>query len=192
MQTKWCPGCQADRPIEVFYAMKTTADGLSNHCAYHNRLHSTHSLEKRRLAFLTAMGGKCIQCGFSDWRALQVDHVHGGGSAERKALKSNSKAFYAKVLANPEAYQLLCANCNWIKKYENKESGRAPGLRVVPAVRLDGPNREPGKPSPGAWVGRRLSGDAKEKIAASKVGRKRVYQEDGSYTFERPMGGLIK
>lgn len=153
MQTKWCPGCQADRPIEVFYSVRTTSDGLSDHCAYHNRLNSTKSRDKRRIAFITEAGGKCVQCGFDDWRALQVDHVNGGGSAERKEMKSTTKAFYAKVLANPDDYQLLCANCNVIKRREAKEArGALSVVRKIPERRL-GYERSPGKPRAGQPVG---------------------------------------
>jgi len=31
------------------------------------------------------------------------------------------KAYFTKVLANPDLYQLLCANCNVIKKIEQQE-----------------------------------------------------------------------
>lgn len=65
------------------------------------------------------LGGKCIRCGFSDARALQIDHINGGGYRER--LSRNYISFYRKILENPAPYQLLCANCNWIKRFENKE-----------------------------------------------------------------------
>src|SRR5881394_22666 len=41
-------------------------------------------LRARALAFL---GGRCVQCGFDDARALQIDHVHGGGNKERKSFR---------------------------------------------------------------------------------------------------------
>ena len=76
---------------------------------------------KLRLAVLKKLGEKCIQCGFADWRALQIDHVKNNGAEERKEL--HYKRFYKKILEMTqtelqENYQLLCANCNWIKKYE--------------------------------------------------------------------------
>jgi len=51
----------------------------------------------RKLA-LETLGGKCIKCGFSDSRALQVDHINGGGKKEFKNLKNES--FYKKVIEN--------------------------------------------------------------------------------------------
>lgn len=69
------------------------------------------------------LGEACKHCGFSDIRALQIDHVFGGGNAERKKFGSAQPKLYKRVLADTEGkYQLLCANCNWIKRYENKEA----------------------------------------------------------------------
>lgn len=75
---------------------------------------------KLRQAVLDVLGGQCLRCGFIDSRALQIDHVHGGGTQERKRLK-NPQSFYNKVLRDQSGYQLLCANCNWIKKHEQQE-----------------------------------------------------------------------
>lgn len=76
---------------------------------------------RRRL--IEALGGRCVQCGFSDWRALQVDHVNGDG--RKDPHRYGSRYAYSKiVLANRDRYQLLCANCNWIKRYECGEHGR--------------------------------------------------------------------
>ncbi len=56
-------------------------------------------------------------------RALQFDHINGGGHRERKNLtKQVSKVVMESFLKNENKYQLLCANCNWIKKSENNET----------------------------------------------------------------------
>ncbi|MEK7178047.1 MAG: hypothetical protein AAB721_00070, partial [Patescibacteria group bacterium] len=56
----------------------------------------------------------------SDYRALQIDHILGNGSKERK--KNNTTKIYHKIVnKQTKGYQLLCANCNWIKRYTNKE-----------------------------------------------------------------------
>lgn len=68
---------------------------------------------------LEVLGKICVRCGFDDNRALQIDHIHGGGS---KHIKSTSWFIrYKQVLNDPSDFQLLCANCNWIKRAENKE-----------------------------------------------------------------------
>jgi len=84
---------------------------------YHQRL---------RFECIEKLGGKCAWpegCGWTDPRALHVDHKHGGGNEDRKSL-GNQTAFYRQVLADKEGrYQLLCANHNWIKRLENREDG---------------------------------------------------------------------
>ncbi|HMG18727.1 MAG TPA: hypothetical protein VK573_08385 [Gemmatimonadales bacterium] len=72
---------------------------------------------------LDALGGKCVKCGFADWRALQVDHVKGGGRQDR-GRTGNRNQWFKIVMAARDKYQLLCANCNWIKRYERGEHGR--------------------------------------------------------------------
>lgn len=61
--------------------------------------------------------------GCTDQRCLQIDHVNGDGHKERKKFKNCGRyGFYLKVLKDRKGnYQLLCANCNWIKRYINKE-----------------------------------------------------------------------
>ncbi len=80
---------------------------------------------KIRRSAIEALGGKCARCGFSDKRALQIDHINGGGSKERKVLGFSGR-FHLHVLrsfvAKENRYQLLCANCNWIKRVENNET----------------------------------------------------------------------
>ena len=80
------------------------------------------SKRKFRLAAIKLLGSKCIRCGFTDLRALQIDHVKGDGGDERRRLGRNGHQINKRVLAvNGEGYQLLCANCNWIKRTENEE-----------------------------------------------------------------------
>ncbi len=82
----------------------------------------------RRNATLDGMGGKCVECGFSDYRALQIDHIKGDGKSERHLLRRND--YYENVLKsftrNEERYQILCCNCNWIKRAVNGEYRKKP------------------------------------------------------------------
>jgi len=78
--------------------------------------------KKFREAILKRLGSICKRCGFADKRALQIDHVHGGG--KREIGKGYSYVWFLKLLADPnldKKYQLLCANCNWIKRAERRE-----------------------------------------------------------------------
>ena len=77
-----------------------------------------------RSKVLEVLGNKCIKCGFSDSRALQVDHINGGGHKER--LNLGGWNICKKIISGyTSAYQLLCANCNAIKRIENKEHRNA-------------------------------------------------------------------
>ena len=72
-----------------------------------------------RRASIAALGGKCIRCGFDDYRALQFDHVNSDGHLYRNARGSTStyKSIAEGNYGGPEI-QLLCSNCNWIKRCE--------------------------------------------------------------------------
>lgn len=80
---------------------------------------------KYRASIFEMLGYKCARCGFDDVRALQIDHKNGGGNNERK-LNLGRKDYYKRILdkiseGNTD-YQILCANCNWIKRFENNEN----------------------------------------------------------------------
>jgi hypothetical protein len=88
-----------------------------NNKRYHHRI---------RMSVIGILGGKCSRCGFEDWRALQIDHINGGGSKEKIACTVHYQSMVIKSAMNGEnKYQLLCANCNWIKGYENNETAHA-------------------------------------------------------------------
>ena len=78
--------------------------------------------EKARSEIIGLLGGKCIPCGFSDPRALAIDHIDGGGTAEHKAKGGSYYNFILQRIKNGSVeYQLLCFNCNEIKKREKRE-----------------------------------------------------------------------
>ena len=77
---------------------------------------------RSREACIAFLGSKCARCKYEDVRALQIDHKNGGGSRE---AKKSGGAYYSnilkKLLGGSEEYQILCANCNQIKKNERNE-----------------------------------------------------------------------
>lgn len=69
----------------------------------------------------SVLGDKCGRCGYNDKRALCIDHRNGGGFKELRSGISVVK-YYEKVIADAgKNYQILCHNCNWIKRSENNE-----------------------------------------------------------------------
>jgi hypothetical protein len=89
---------------------------------------SPKSYKNQRKALIMALGGKCCKCGYEDFRALELDHIRGGGSRLWREDSGRVKREIAEFTEYPdrarEIYQVLCCNCNRIKKYENKEGYR--------------------------------------------------------------------
>lgn len=86
-----------------------------------------------RQKILDTLGRRCVRCGYSeDSRALQIDHVRSNGAQERAEIvtRASSMQYYLHMLDNLHTgdYQILCANCNVIKKYECGEFRRARGI----------------------------------------------------------------
>lgn len=91
-----------------------------------NNIHLLH------LQVIDRLGNKCanpydIDHGdfLVDSRCLQIDHINGGGNKERM-IWGNVHVFLRHLSKLPDSelkskYQLLCANCNWIKGDANNE-----------------------------------------------------------------------
>jgi len=65
----------------------------------------------------------CAHCGETDIKVLQIDHIKGNGKEERKKFKvSAGHNFYKRLkkVGFPEGYQVLCANCNQRKTYDER------------------------------------------------------------------------
>ena len=136
-----CNMCKKRKPLTDFGGniyckecyTKYSKNWYKNNSIKRNKYH-TQFRNDRRLKVLNYISGgdiKCAECGFSDIRILQIDHTKGGGSQERKGV-GNITTLYSKILKMDlkevkENYQILCPNCNWIKKVENK--GERGGLK---------------------------------------------------------------
>lgn len=87
---------------------------------------SDYPINNNRLEIITKLSNsKCERCGFDDIRALQLDHIKGDGSKDRKRFK-NIQYLWLYYNEHPEIarkkLQVLCANCNWIKRSEKNEN----------------------------------------------------------------------
>lgn len=138
---KICTTCNVLQVRENFHKSKIHHDGLSYYCKdcvretfknrYKGRYNGRRTNYSRSVPIKTAelrrqvfnmFGNKCLKCGFDDARALQIDHINGGGNKHVRSVFILTR--YRAILKDPTGFQLLCANCNWIKRYENKEYGR--------------------------------------------------------------------
>lgn len=94
---------------------------------YKKRQTTKESMARRRRKVkedvMNKYGGACSWCGFTDVRALCIDHVERGGEDERRKLTGDK--LYRRLLKEPvnSSYQVLCANCNLIKAIDNNELG---------------------------------------------------------------------
>jgi len=141
---KKCGECLKRKKAENFHKNAASRDGLNSWCIACKRawniknsdrraLYVRRSSKKVRLAIIDKFGAKCIKCGFDNPKALQLDHIGGGGTTERRVVGGNQKMF-RMILAgklNARRYQILCANCNAIKRIENyDEAGRKYNVQV--------------------------------------------------------------
>jgi len=71
---------------------------------------------KEKLSLFEMYGCKCAMCGFDDMRALSLDHKNNNGNIEREELGIRGTYRRAKEEYRPEEYQILCMNCQFIKR----------------------------------------------------------------------------
>jgi len=99
---------------------------------YYKKMNEQRKADRK--AIFSVLGGKCVNpfnLPHPDWcndkRCLQIDHVNGNGPKDRKKYKEKYGmfAYYTyilnKIKDGSKEYQLLCANCNWIKRFVQKE-----------------------------------------------------------------------
>ena len=132
---KRCPACKTIKDAAEFYHASNRSDGLSVQCRSCSLAAGKASIQKLRRNALDHLGGACKACGYNDERALVIDHVDGNGAKERKAGLTGRALYYAVLSDTEGKYQLLCANCNTIKRIEMKEHGARAYVRRIPEGR---------------------------------------------------------
>ena len=137
---KTCPKCGEQKGSHEFHKASNTKNGRHTICKKCRTAYNTAIIARYRLDVMEKLGDRCQsrECGWvnadgsfgcMDPQALQIDHIRGGGHQEYggykcgKRVKGASIGAYYKKLTKltieqlAEKYQLLCANCNWIKRY---------------------------------------------------------------------------
>src|SRR3990167_695336 len=98
-----------------------------------NRMYSIMNRKMGRFKILSKLGNQCAKCGINDERLLQIDHINNDGANHRKEFipikwhnnkrkrEPSNVDYYKKIIEsinkNECRFQLLCANCNWLKRY---------------------------------------------------------------------------
>jgi len=101
----------------------------SDKCRKTQRTSTRKCREKLKREIFELLGGCCTNPygqhkePYTDIRALQIDHINGGGRKGRHGKSSISiyRDILIQIKSGSKNYQLLCANCNWIKRYKNHE-----------------------------------------------------------------------
>ncbi len=90
------------------------------------------NITQKRIDLINVLGGiicsnkNCLvtnRC--RDIRCLQIDHIDGGGTGETRNYSKFLMYYLQNKSEAKQKLQVLCANCNWIKKHENKESRKS-------------------------------------------------------------------
>ena len=152
-----CLKCKVPKPKSQFYKHRGLKLGVRRTCIpcyrEHGRvdrsrpevrermnLRGAKAAAKRKQMLFEAMGGKCTKCGFDDHRALCIDHIKGDGKTHRygSGTRITGANLYRMLLASPEEiegrFQLLCCNCNQIKKLTCGEGRGKSRLNVYDAA----------------------------------------------------------
>lgn len=148
----WCGYHKCWHDASAFTRALESPSGLQSYCTAARSAmarcngSSARKRLKLKLTVLTHYAGgspKCVRCGYSDLRALTLDHINGGGAAHRREVTGGGTGVYnwAKRNSYPPIFQVLCQNCNSIKAIENKETGRKPVLPdyVKPTLKQPAP-----------------------------------------------------
>jgi hypothetical protein len=74
--------------------------------------------------YSNSLSPTCAHCSFSDIRALSVDHIDNNGAEHRQTVIRDraSHALHRWLKKNnyPTGFQVLCMNCQLIKRYGTK------------------------------------------------------------------------
>lgn len=161
--SKYCLDCGKKKSLsDNFQLDYRYKDGYINICKSCMTIRTYKPRDNERLRALAVLGSQCKHCGIQDVRVLVIDHINGGGKADRATFKSPT-SFYIHVSDFPKGYQCLCHNCNFLKRIENNEH------------RKPGPNHDRFKPPPKS----KKKKPSKRIIPIEKLTKDRDYEEQG-------------
>lgn len=129
-----CKACYSKdyRDKHLEHMRKLALDSYYNHLETRRKFQAIsrrEQIQSLKKEIFEILGNKCsnllcaVPDGMKDLRALQIDHKLGNGHKQRE--KRDYLKYYKLILEDlkngSSDYCLLCANCNQIKKIENKE-----------------------------------------------------------------------
>lgn len=93
--------------------------------------HSRKAKRKLRLTVEAVFGTACVLCGFSDTRALTLDHILNNGAQERAELGERGVYLRAIKPEHRHEYRILCMNCQFIARHGAGRQNQHTGPAVV-------------------------------------------------------------
>ena len=133
---KFCNSCKETRSVNEFARNASKPDGLQAHCrpckkkhdaAYYKANRQAQAERNRqRTVWLREQKKEylrnhpCVDCGFTDIRALQFDHVRGN---KKMAVGHMMRTYsWDTILKEIEKCEVRCANYHSIVTHERRES----------------------------------------------------------------------
>ena len=135
---KICPGCGHERDVERDFAWKNKKDGTrqrwckfcqaeANKSHYQNNKqvyldraitrNARVNTENKRRLYVYLSSHPCVDCGQTDVRVLEFDHVQGNKSANITRMLDNAVS-WETIEAEIAKCEVRCANCHRIKTLE--------------------------------------------------------------------------
>ena len=91
-------------------------------CRKHKKSAQRKARSRRdRAKMFELLGNKCVCCGESDPVYFQIDHINNDADYSGPNSNKAGSIQLRHYLAEPDRYQLLCANCNYAKRMNSGE-----------------------------------------------------------------------
>lgn len=135
MKTRICSACKIEKPITEYHKQSKNKSGYQGHCkecttisamARYNlkkdeikkrTVENNNKLRDRNYSFIfryLRMFGKCVDCGHTDIRVLEFDHVRGKKYKGVKRMISDFASINA-IKNEIRKCEIRCCNCHRIK-----------------------------------------------------------------------------
>lgn len=107
-RSAWCKECAA-KYQRTYRPHWISRDPLNRAKANEN---SRRSMRKARDLVIDTYGGKCSCCGESRRNFLSLEHINGGGTKHRRAVRKQLWPSIIREGFPKDKYSILCFNCN--------------------------------------------------------------------------------
>lgn len=130
---KTCKGC-GKKIARLRYCSDKCRQDYWNKNDYH--LFKKAKYWKQKLELIKELGGKCIKCGISDIRVLDINHK----DRKKKILPPKLRYTWQRRLKdwkkNKQNLELLCSNCHRIHTWKQRNYGHIAKKRIAQGTLL--------------------------------------------------------